>query len=152
MPSSNNVQILKESKARFEDVIFKQTADLGTNKSTSCKVIDEATGEVIAQSGGGGEESDFTTAEVTVAYTGFRYDSPNLIVAIAHDNQFITGTDGMISENGTYTVVLFKGIANAMILAEAASYTVTVTGDATESEGYIEITGDCTIAIAAAEN
>lgn len=66
MPSGNNVQILKESKARFEGVIFNQTADLGTNKSTSCKVIDEATGEVIAQSGGGG---DFEEFEITFDIT-----------------------------------------------------------------------------------
>ena len=67
MPS--DVQILKESKARFEGVIFNQTADLGTNKSTSCKVIDEATGEVIAQSGGGGE-SDYTAYTLTLTAIG----------------------------------------------------------------------------------
>lgn len=72
MPSE--VQILKESKARFEGVIFNQTADLGTNKSTSCKVIDEATGEVIAQSGGGGGESDYTAYTLTVTAVGVSAD------------------------------------------------------------------------------
>lgn len=89
MPSE--VQILKESKARFEGVIFDQTADLGTNKSTSCKVIDEATGEVIAQSGSGGE-SEFVkfTLELTVGATS-QQDPPILSGPIINQDGTLGG-------------------------------------------------------------
>lgn len=110
------VQILKESKARFEGVIFKQEADLGTEKSTSCKVIDEATGEVIAQSGGGeGGDSDFTTANVTIKYDNEPASDAMIIAPVYYDTEgyvFAMGDIEISSSSDTSAkIILYKGKA-----------------------------------------
>lgn len=152
------VQILKESKARFEGVIFKQEADLGTEKSTSCKVIDEATGEVIAQSGGGSGESDFSTATVTITFTGFVAPSiPTFFVPITEDvesedeeSEDYHTSKSMIGVSGEYTVILYKGYAFGVIQnVSPESYEISVTGDAEVGIVGVDISGDCTITITA---
>lgn len=152
MPSE--VQILKESKARFEGVIFNQTADLGTNKSTSCKVIDEATGEVIAQSGGGGGESDLTTAEVTIVnnLTGagnVEIQIPWLDPGATEPTPIPTMAKPVVhvtnGEEVTVNAVLYKGASYCFINSQLV--TVETTGDIDYSEQFNDamISGECTI-------
>ena len=123
MPSE--VQILKESKARFEGVIFNQTANLGTNKSTSCKVIDEATGEVIAQSGSGGG-GEFAPTPITFTFTGtqditdtgFTLTAPIVRTGDPEDDPMIINSKEMIVEDGKpeiVPVIVVEGYKTLMI-------------------------------------
>lgn len=155
MPSE--VQILKESKARFEGVIFNQTADLGTNKSTSCKVIDEATGEVIAQSGGGGgDESDLTTA--TVTFINNISDSPTAYGAFVYSDEYegeVTNhSNGLMpietQQTVVATVILYKGEASIDLteVGQTQGATISASGDATVKMGlFLLVTGDATVTI-----
>lgn len=138
MPSEE-IHIMKESKARFEGVIFNQTADLGSDKSTSCKVIDEATGEVIAQSGGGGGESDVEIVEVAFSRDESieAGDAINLMGAFcqsfAADNNFSTGWSDVPADGRTIKIAMYKGIA--IIDMDSAGLIFTdVTGDVTIDE------------------
>lgn len=98
--------------------------------------------------GGGGGSSDFTTAKLTLD----DYANIPLAVSMCADN-FGLGIDTispLISQSGTYDVVLYKGNALALNLGSmvGAETTVTVSGNATNmGDGAILITGDCTITI-----
>ena len=122
-------------------------------------MIDEATGEVIAQSGGGGGESDYTTAEVTVSgeFTDpVILSIPNIVTN--GDAAAITNYAELNSEHNsvTLTVPLYKGylVLTSSNLATSAGNPLTVsevTGDIV-NEGQVIVTGDGTITLSAAGN
>ena len=147
MPSANNVQILKESKARFEGVILNQTADLGTNKSTSCKVIDEATGEVIAQSGGGGE-SDFVSYSVELTVVDMPELNPPMMSCPIINQDKTIGNYMPLSQNGTivFNVVSTTDEAGAAMLiftpADAVELSTTTEDVVAVNENIAYVFGD----------
>lgn len=161
MPSE--VQILKESKARFEGVIFNQTADLGTNKSTSCKVIDEATGEVIVQSGeggGGGEENTYKLLSVTIVpdfgeYPPSAEDPIPLVVPVAvieNDSvvkKIIPFYNITSTETITISTVIAPNVEGGAAIFSPGRLNVTInSGDATKlDDGNVSITGTCNLTL-----
>ena len=92
-------------------------------------------------SAGGGGDSDFTTATVTISAVHVT-DIPL---------PFIDDTDGYecvyviyptnAYDAGVYKVPLYKG----KLMVETNTSSITVTGDAEYSEGVLTITGDCEI-------
>ena len=101
--------------------------------------------EGLANGSGGGGSSDFSTAEVTFISTVSSPAPEQEVIAIME----IMGEEGMISKfpliNGSLTVdvVLFKG--SQIIYAPNDFNDITVTGDITEEEGEIIISGAGTI-------
>ena len=117
--------------------------------------FDEESGDWIEQpgagGGGGGGGSDFSTATVTLINTGSDDE-------LQMQGAFIFKTDESTPRDSTYwcvngyvgsntsTVVLYKGLAVVEIFYGGNFATIeSVTGDAVEDDGYIYITGDCTI-------
>ena len=143
------------TQGRQPGVIMKQIyqeAGTETDPRAACAVFDEATGELIvgADSDGGGGESDFTTATVTV--------QTDLGTDIEYYGAFYRKTEplrtvGHIRSTGPATlyVVLYKGEATI------TGYNVTldddltvevVSGDAEVFQtGYLIVRGDCTVSV-----
>ena len=97
-------------------------------------------------SGGGG---DFTTAEVTIT-TG-EGTTGTLLFPIIYDSVEYSMCQALGNDStgtNTYTMPLYKGEADIMI-AVASPPTISVTGDAeyVSADGYIMVTGDCTITL-----
>lgn len=97
-------------------------------------------------SGGGGGESDFSTAEVSVVInTEDEFISNLMMVIILEENRMQTA---FALNQGTFTVPLFKGSLYT-VYAGLNPAKLTVTGDAEyDSEhGDLTITGNCTITL-----
>lgn len=95
---------------------------------------------------GGGDSSDFSTAQMTIAGN---QSSIGLTCAYLYEESgeaALTVSSGGIFL-GEYTVPLYKGVATAQLDYEEIG-NVVVSGNATINEdGLIIITGDCTITI-----
>ena len=89
--------------------------------------------------GGGGGSSDFSTAQVTIS--GLDADVQGCFV---YEKEDVAYTYGAEFYDGTYTIVLYKGMA---YLYYSGEKTVTVTGSGTAEQNDIYVTGDCTITI-----
>ena len=102
---------------------------------------------------GGGGSSDFSTAEVTVTYTGndvIRLYAPFYFEAEGYD-PFIEGWMKFDSEEPTFTgKVVVPSSGELIIGSSLTSYTSSntqVTGNARVERGSLIVTGDCTITI-----
>jgi hypothetical protein len=97
----------------------------------------------IVNAGGGGS-SDFSTATVTVTKNG-------LTAVFLPTKIDIDDVDGamVISdvESGEYIIPLYKGHTLVPVNLASPTATVSVSGSASYEEGYVTITGDCTITI-----
>ena len=92
---------------------------------------------------GGSGSSDFSTATVTVT---INETATGVIVMLPHTvDEPLTMSDSFIYDSGEYTAILYKGKAYASVIAIVP--TISVTGDITEDEGDIFITGDGTITL-----
>lgn len=97
-----------QSAARFGERRVMVTDYDETAVEVNAKVVDEDTGEVICESGGGGE-SDFSTAEVLIANNS----DANVEIFVpnvnAEDNTARHSVTLDASESGTITVIMYKG-------------------------------------------
>jgi len=100
--------------------------------------------------GGGGGDSDFSIAEVTLTNTDLADDIFVYMPFVYDDNEFEEGRSALLGvsenishgESKTFKVALYKGLAFGDI---PTSY-VTTTGDITFEDGYgVFITGDGTV-------
>lgn len=103
-------------------------------------------GEEYGGSGGGGE-SDFSTAEVTVNISGgFALYVPYLI-EVEGEIYF----DTLIADSGTYNIVMYNNTASGYVIDPinaSVTPTISVTGNAVVGgQGEVGITGVCTITI-----
>lgn len=94
------------------------------------------------QSGGGGE-SDFSTAEMTIVAESEYVDGLTIDIAKNSGLEILNAPDV-----GTYQTVLYKGVGHAYLF-ENLHPNIVVTGNAVYDTmlGIITITGDCTITI-----
>lgn len=98
------------------------------------------------QSGGGGE-SDFSTATLTVNGNFTQSDLFMVPVIEKDPNNEDIAFPQLKSGNSTYTVILYKGRSTLMFMG-SQSRTITVSGNIeTAATGVYIITGDCTITI-----
>lgn len=131
------------------------TLDITQNGEYNISAYEKVDVEV---EGGGGGSSDFSTALVTISYTGTKLDnfsSLRFILCNAIDTGEFAGTIGSIAIDSfggltqTATVILYKGKASAYREYTSLDYDTTLTGDIeydADNGDYI-ITGDCTITI-----
>lgn len=89
--------------------------------------------------GGGGGSSDFSTAQVTIS--GLDAEMLGCFIWDSSEEAYTYGTEYF---DGTYTVVLYKGMASLEYTGEKP---FVVTGSATVDLNAIAVTGDCTITI-----
>lgn len=106
-------------------------------------VIDEANGETY-EIGGGGGDSDFSTANVTINVTG---ETENVTANLSTYMIILDG--GIISDMGyceygdtTFQVVLYKNSMTADLECDSIT---SHSGDVTIDDTTLTITGDCTI-------
>lgn len=92
---------------------------------------------------GGGESSDFSTAEVTIGNSS----ASTIQMYLAYcDDEFGVSVITSLSRDDEREVIvpLYKGKAECWVDSESVS----ITGDVSdEGDGYYTITGDCTITI-----
>lgn len=91
-------------------------------------------------SGGGGGSSDFSTAEVTITLSG---SQPMIMLPHTTEMGAFEGSFGLVQNNGTYSVILYKGLA--LGLPNNPSIQPTLSGDITVVDGMLLITGNGTI-------
>lgn len=92
--------------------------------------------------GGGGGSSDFSTAEVTITGIGEGTTVPIIGCYCFNDyNLLLPFTE---IGDGVYTVPLYKG---TVAFTPDPDLVYTLSGNATDNDGIIIITGDCTITI-----
>lgn len=126
--------------ARFNDdckVFVSMSDDTTVEKAV---IIDAEGNETDI--GGGGGESDFSTAEVTISNTGGSTDFDQYVIPVV-DNDSIMLARAMQSDNERkLTAVLYKG---SLIIYTGGD--VVVSGDAQydNDTGFVTITGDCTL-------
>lgn len=89
--------------------------------------------------GGGGGDSDYSTAEVTLVKGD--NDIEVIIPCVSPFGDYAAGTVHLASDE-TATAILYKGAAEVW---SADANVVAVTGDATLDDGIATIAGDCTI-------
>lgn len=105
----------------------------------------EVYNKVTVNVSGGGGSSDFSTAEVTITNSTSSNITQSCIAVIEYaGEEGLTSTLPPLGANQSITcdMVLFKGTQG--FYAPDDVY-ITVTGDITEEEGWITITGDGTI-------
>lgn len=104
-------------------------------------LYDIAIAKKLSSSGGGGGSSDFSTAEVTINIQGTEYP----LIAIVDD----VIKEMTVTENGTYTVPLYKGVVIQPLPPENLSGPPTFTGDIELSiEDFgVKVTGDGSITL-----
>lgn len=126
------------------------------NKTGEASVTDEVTGTVypIGESGGGGgEESDFSTATVTFLNSlgeGDRSSYDAACISVESDGIEVEVEAVARNAEVTFTVPLYKGKitipAEFMFVGDLdADIMPQVTGNAEFSNANLVITGDCTI-------
>lgn len=98
-------------------------------------------GNMLNQLTEGGGSSDFSTAEVTISadFNGTAH------VAYIHDGEMSEGIVGVGVEPKTIEVILYKGLA---YFYSDSDPTYVVTGDITEDDGDVYISGNGTITMA----
>ena len=105
---------------------------------------------MMGEGGGGGGSSDFSTAEVTVTMpagmTISNLPVPTLDEDVAPD--YYEGNT-LVGFSGSYSVVLYKGVAYGWLDPDGGTPTVNVTGgiEYDSEELFFKITGDGTITI-----
>ena len=101
--------------------------------------------KVNGQEYGGGGSSDFSTAEVTIIGTenNVMFPLPTIYEAQG-DLPAALAVENVSAQNNTYTVPLYKGVCDATIWGATS---VQCTGNAEYDDGFVHITGDCTITI-----
>lgn len=100
---------------------------------------------------GGGGSSDFSTAKVTVVNNAQTLD---IYMPYAYYDEYqgeVTSFASSMwnvysSTTDTKDAILYNGSCEADFTG-ASSATISIEGDATESDGYVLITGDCTITL-----
>lgn len=99
----------------------------------------------VAEAGGGGGSSDFSTAEVTLQLGTLQDIYIHGAVVISQDG--ITATYYQVSGEGTYTVILYNGAAVVELYTnQQGSYVPNISGNATVIDGnVILVSGDCTL-------
>lgn len=146
-----------QNTARFGESRVVVTDYDETNVTVESKVLDEDTGEVICESGGGGE-SDFTLASITVKNES---DQDIEIECPLIDEQLESASYTLSIESGNtspLSVIMYNGkAAYYLILTNAAQLTITLNGDIEPSPmsnaiGSIEGDGCITISNAATGN
>ena len=129
---------------------------LTTPENTNPAILEGMLEQLIAQSGGGGGESDLTTANVTIANdTSEEYQTVYLPFCqeAAGDVAPATTFPMLVVTNDAsqdVKAVLYKGAC--MGRPESESVTVEVTGDITIEHGTFIITGDGTITLTNTQN
>lgn len=99
---------------------------------------------------GGGGDSDFSTAEVTLSIQQAQLGA-RCHVAIAADEDENSFSNTIIFLPGTYNIIMYKQKALLTIDSlTGAELDISVTGDADVIDGDVIITGDCTVSITAA--
>ena len=88
----------------------------------------------------GGGSSDFSTAEVTLVLNA----NGELEGAFVYEEDEEAYSYGVEMQSGTYTVILYKGIA---YLYYSGDGSVSVSGNITKDGEDMYVTGDCTITI-----
>lgn len=121
------------------------------NHVGEASVTDETTGTVYEIGEGGGGDSDFSTAQMTLSITGTAFFGE--IEVIAND-QMIYALNSA-AESGVVTVVLYKGVSSKGTFLTKEPIT-TYSGDITldEAELFDEmyetqftVTGDCSVTL-----
>lgn len=95
--------------------------------------------------GGGGGDSDFSIAVMTVIADNTEIYAPFISKAPFGGHEWLSAEP--IYESGTFNVVLYKGKCSAYVRYDGDLPNITATGNAEVDENYIDITGDCTITI-----
>ena len=99
------------------------------------------------EAGGGGGDSDFSTATLTVNGNFTQSDLFMVSVIEKDPNNEDIAFPQLQNGNSTYTVILYKG-RSALMFMGSQSRTITVSGNIeTVGTGVYIITGDCTITI-----
>ena len=118
------------------------------NLPGSIKNLNTLLGEQLLDGGGsgGGGSSDFSFAQVT-----FENNSGSLLLAympfIIQPDDALETENHIPMGNSVAEMVLYKGSASINCTSFVPTYTVSVSGNATEKRGYVSVTGDCTITI-----
>lgn len=148
-----------QSAARFGERRVMVTDYDETAVEVNAKVVDEDTGEVICEceSGGGGGESDFSEAIVTLGAGAF---SPAIQLAEVVDyvdeeypednySGIVAKYEAFTRDERTIKIVLYKG---HQITSYEGAPTISGTGSVTivhitDNLYQIDITGDCTLTV-----
>lgn len=127
---STNVAVLNAISAKY-------------NGASDAVLNPEAVANIAAVAGdiGGGGESDFSTATMTINGTG-EYAADLMISAIVNDALTLYTSPDF----GEYQTPLYKG-AGMAFYGGLGDDNVSVSGNASVEMGVITITGDCTITI-----
>lgn len=127
---STNVAVLNAISAKYEG-------------ADNAVLNPEAIANITAVAGniGGGGESDFSTATMTINGTG-EYAADLMISAIVNDALTLYTSPDF----GEYQTPLYKG-AGMAFYGVLGYDNVSVSGNASVERGVITITGDCTITI-----
>lgn len=98
---------------------------------------------------GGGGSSDFTTAEVTVSLKKGVLALPVIVTNGTRGAVVTQLIQSSIYDPPTvkYTVPLYKGVAGAVFATPPTDGVVNLTGDITDMDGDLLITGDGTITV-----
>ena len=103
----------------------------------------------MPESGGGGGGGNYTTAKMTItakgAYAGKSFSIPHIFTQEAGQDYLLPSVN---VELGTYTVLLLNGSGSAYFDPNLVEnpWDITVTGDAEYDDGYLDYTGDFSIA------
>lgn len=116
-----------QSAARFGERRVMVTDYDETAVEVNAKVVDEDTGEVICESGGG--ESDFTTAQITVINNASGGVALN--VARVNTEDEASGPRLQIDPSNTYTldIILYKGAAIYLFSDDESAHAYELAGD-----------------------
>ena len=135
------------------DLLNGTEYDIGTGVSGNIEITENGENINVAPyatatvnvSGGGG---DFTVAEV-ILVSG-EGTTNNLSFPIIYDTEeysICTVANNLGGTTTTYSVPLYKGEADAVLGDETPTVTVTGSAEYVSADGYIAITGDCTITL-----
>ena len=104
--------------------------------------------EQAVASGGGGGDSDFTTATMTITNNSMTDVRPLMPFVIDEDGFESSAAQGYaeMSTVTTFRVILYKG--TALICITELGVSISTTGNIEDDgDGYYYVTGDCTITI-----
>lgn len=126
------------------------------NNLSTMFIVDESNNEIKAyelepeyRELTGGGSSDFTTATLSVK-NETSYDA-NLSAPLYTDIEGFAGSGGLIfmepSLDESANVILYKDVATAYIQLTNANQEVAISGDITDNDGVLTITGDASITV-----
>lgn len=140
MPGISNLEILSAgiNFGKPENEFIVEATKEG--EAISCRNV--RTG--IEYIGGGGGDSDFSVAEVTLVGEQSPLTVNYFLAMVDEENNSITLVAPMNFETATIKVPLYKGKLNTYIEDENATQIV-ISGNAEVVDGILSITGDCTL-------